>query len=478
MQKKIYLLLAYILLWFLIDFLLRVNANRVFTLVDDHTIITMYGHIRTGDAWKYVSDNIFHSSRFRPLMSVHQWVYTAGFGLNIKFIGCYHLVLGGLACFFLHLYFQTLRFSERLCYGFTVLVFVGMQGVIWWVYDSTENIGMLLMAIALYANQKAFNDKKPAFQFVFWVALVLMSLCKESFVLALLIFAVLNWQNKKVAYTILALFVVEIGCLLYLVGTTFDGYAGIDGSTFGINNIVKVIVQYLIRGYGFPLFFVVLYLLYVHKNHVWEFVNESKKYLFLFLFGICPSLVLYSKSGINVGRYLLPLLVPQVLILYGLYQKIEVENVKKIVVISVVLTFSYHVFKFCQIQYKFIQENQRLGIFYEQLKKNTTVDEKILLATDFTDAFENVYALNKYFKSPHFLNRPNAKVYSVASEQNKVFENMLNDYTPNSLIAEPEKATDYKKIITIGDSTKEKLSRTGFLKKQIADSDNYRLFEH
>lgn len=460
MKKDLLLLLAYTLFWFIIDFILQINQNRTFTLVDDHTIISTLNFLSQHTPLDYIKEVLKDSERFRPLLGIHRLFYTLLFGTNIKLIGYYYLVLAGITSFFLHQFALLIGFSKREAIAYTILVLFGMQGVIWWVFDSSENIGILFMSIALYAGHKAFEQKNVTFQPLFWIALLFMSLSKESFVFILPFFAILYRKTLWVAILILSICVAEIAYIKLFIGTTF-GYAGVDEATYSIKNLAKVTAQFLIRGYGIPLLLTTTILVYQQKQNIGQFIAKNKVNWIIIIVGVMPFLVLYAKSGINVGRYLLPLLVPQLYVLFQLLNQLKTNATQKVVVGSIILLFGYHTFKFVQQQLDFVEENKTLSAFYEKIESSTGKNERIVLLANPFEDFERAGALMIYLKSKFSLDRTNAKMAIVELEdvpKNEQLNEMFKNINGNNLIQDSTQLVNCAVGIVLNNKVREKIS--------------------
>lgn len=481
MKKNILLLGSYTLFWFVIDFILQLNVNRTYTLVDDHTIISTLNFTSENSWWSYFLEIIQDKERFRPLMGIHRLFYVMIFGAEIKFIAYYYLFLAGLTSFFLHKYCTLLGFNWQKSLLFTVLVLFGMQGVIWWVYDSSENIGMLFMSIALYTGYKAFEYNEKRLIPVFILFVVLMSLSKESFVFILPFFAILFRKKRWVSVLLLVLCVIEIGYIKLFIGTTF-GYAGVDNSSYSPANLIKVIGQYLIRGYGIPLLILLAYLLYENKTNLRDFILKNRFYWVILLIGVAPFLLLYAKSGINVGRYLFPLLIPQLFVLFNLVEQMTNSSIKKALLLVILLLLGYHSVKFVQIQRDFVDENKRLKGFYSIIEAEISANEELLVLANPVEDFEKAGALMIYLHSSHSLNRKNAKMGIVDLKMYAAEEpvyGMFKKFYSRYLLEDNNTFGSYTKWLIINPNVLDAIERKGLLTKphHIYTKDNYTLVD-
>lgn len=467
MKRNVLLLPAYILFWFIIDYVFQLSANRTFTLVDDHTIISTYDYISNFGAIDYILKEVLpDTERFRPMMGINRAFYVSIFGTDLRLISYYFLLLAGIAGFFLHKFGEVIGFSFKKSVLLSALVLFGMQSVVWWVFDSSENIATMFMSIALYTGYQAFENRKSA-RFlipIFWVSILLMSFSKESFIFILPFFAILFRKRGNVVVLLILICLLELLYIKFFIGTTF-GYAGVDNSTYSFYNISKVIAQYMIRGYGIPLVCVVGILSYQNRGNLKFFWLKNKIYILIVLVGIMPFLLLYAKSGINVGRYLLPLLVPQVYVLF--YLAAQLRKSKDILVIGAItlLIFGYHVFKFTQLQHDFVTENKMIQNFSNEIKLRTDSTEDILVLANPVEDFEKAGALMIYLKSENALNRTSAKLEIIDlpgySESQPVYQEFK---FRNSAVLNEEPRTKYKKWLVLNDNVLDEITSKGFLK--------------
>lgn len=465
MKRNVLLFSAYVLFWFLIDYVFQISATRTFTLVDDHTIISTYDFISNLGSFDYLREILVDNERFRPMMGINRLFFVSIFKTDIKLVSYYFLLLGGITTFFLHKFADAIGWGVAKSSLFAVLVLFGMQSVVWWIFDSSENIAMMFMSIALYTGYRAFekNEERLVLILVFWVSVLLMSFSKESFIFILPFFAVLFRKKKPVAIFLLVIFLLELLYIKFFIGTTF-GYAGVDTSTYSFRNISKVIAQYLIRGYGVPLIGVIALLSYQNKGNLKGFWLENKFYLVMIVVGIMPFLLLYAKSGINVGRYLLPLLVPQFYVLFHLVVKLN--NVKNRVGITVVtaLFFGYHVVKFIQLQHDFVAENEAIQNFRNHINAQTTSQEDILVLANPVEDYEKAGALMIYLLSENALNRRKARLEIIDIEKHDKMQPVYEEFRhKNSQVMNDQPMAKFKKWLVVNDNVLGELESKGLL---------------
>lgn len=477
MNKNFKPLLISFFFWFLLDFILQLNIHRSFTLIDDHTIIAALDYFDSQGTFNYFKEIINDSGRFRPLLGIHRIFYAKLFGTNIQLIGYYYLVLAGITTFTLYGYFKLLGLKIIEATVITLFIMFGMQGIIWWSFDSAEYNGMLFFSIVLFSGHKCFESRRLIWLPVFWISIILMSISKESFIFVLPFLMILFRKNKIAVGGIFLIFLIELIYLKFFLGTTY-GTVGVDNSSYSFYNLLKVFVQYLIRGYGIPFLILSGYLIYDNRGNLNDFLFENKINILIYIVGVLPFLLIYSKSGLNVGRYLYPLLIPQFLVFYYFLKQVHSQRIKNLLFLITMVLFTYHSFKFFQIQKEYANENIRLTRFYSLIKNKTRESEKILLLANPTEDFEKAGALMSYFHSKLMLNRGNAKMDTVQisrvpidSPINNSFMGFYKKYLKE--IKEPEE--DYKYWIVINDEVLKTIKTSNKLKKpfEIFSEDNY-----
>ena len=417
-KEHLKILGASISFWLILDLLLGIYQTRTFTFVDDHTLVSYFDELQQKGFWKLFNEILFQNDRFRPLLNIHKIIFLSIFSLNIHLWEIYFLILGGITSTIFIIYFQKINFSLAESIFTSILLLFGMHGVIWWVFDSSENIGMLFLGISLLALEKSkISPNNILNNSLLYTSILLMSFCKESFVFVLPLLAYLYRSNLRFSIFAIGLFLVELVIIKFYIQTTFGGYAGVDEATFSLKNIIKVVVQYLLRGYGFVLLFLLFFWL---KESGFELTKLKSKINLgiIFILGVCPFILIYTKSGINVGRYVLPLLLGQLIIMREIYHELSFVRYKRVVLVITLVFFGYHSFKFWEIQNHFKNENIACGDFFSKIQQNIPKNAQILIIAHPQDDLEAGEALKKYLKSPHFLNRANTKLLYITPQDN------------------------------------------------------------
>lgn len=422
MKAKLLFFAVSLAAFLVLNFLFEMYGERTFMLVDDHTIVTSYDEIQQNGYVSFLEDRLKDGERFRPMMGFHHALNIALYGNSITAWKYHYLLLAALAftCFFYFFRSRNYTFQESL--SMNILLFVGMQSVIWWVFDSTENIGVFYLSLALLSIETAIKRHKSYYMLFFWVFIAAASLSKESFIFILPFVAFLYRNKKAVALVLLLLFFSELSIVLTSVGSTFGGYAGVESSSLNLQNCIKIIGQYLIRGYGLPLLLLAGWLFFVNKKMFKQFLFKNGELVVYLLLGVGPFFVLYLKSGLNVGRYLVPLLLPQIIVLVELFRQIKEPLAKKGILVITLLLLGYHVVKLYQIQRDFFTENTQLATFYEAISTQTDENTPITIYADPFLDYEKSGALMIYLRSKNSLNRQKAVLKSLPIENTEAMQ--------------------------------------------------------
>ena len=192
--------------WFFILFLSK-SIFSGFHFIDDHQILTMHRDFVNihsfGDFKQFFVQLLnIHPDRFIPFYFVHRVFELAIFGTNHVLWSVYTGMMAVFSSFFLYIFSRKLDFSklESLILPFTFIV--GYQSVIWYELGRTENIGILMLSLTLMFMALSIKSKRynTLFETLFIISALLMSLCKESFILiipALLLWKLWLYSNEK-----------------------------------------------------------------------------------------------------------------------------------------------------------------------------------------------------------------------------------------------------------------------------------------
>ena len=444
LNNIIYLIL-FILIWFGSNLLFGLDKYRTLTFIDDHTLIPYFDNLYYLPFVEQIKTVFLQVDRFRPLMNIHKILFLRALGLNINYIQIYFLVLAVITSFNFYKIFNANKIDKIRSFALSILLLMGMQGVIWWVYDSSENIGMFFLSFTLLIYEYTIKNKKNNifFQILYAFCLILVSFSKESFIFFIPFLIYWTWEYPFIRYFSILLLLAELTFIKLFVHST-NGYAGVDNQTFSLWNLAKVFVQYSIRGYGIPLYLTIALLFWQKKLTFFQFFDKYQREIIGLILGVCPFILIYTKSGINVGRYLLPLLFCQLLFGYKLYQQLN----KKVIVLYVVLAiFGYHLVKFYQIQSAFVLDNIKTESYLTAIKSKLPHEAKIVLIADPKVDGEKSEALIKYLKSQNACYKKNVTIQLFDIAENKAINESYMQYYANyytiSYLNNPAKGTYY-----------------------------------
>lgn len=327
------------LLWLFVFFQTGIVFSG-FHFIDDHQIVQMNGELNQENfsllevirRWLIVD---YNASRFRPVYYIHRVLQTYAFGVTWSLWYLYNATLAICSSFFLFLFARLIKFTfiEALLVVFAISL--GEQAVIWWRLGPAETLGTFFLSLSLMLIGFEINEKQKKrgrlFSWLAVLALIMMSLCKESFIIAvpsILIFWM--WlhsifQKRSLTQSIrynlapflstIAILTLEILYIKFVIGTGGTGYAGIDESTFDWNRILETTINLFQKTkLSVPLFFAACMLTWIlFPKKISSKLKSTDRLTFaqilipsLILFvGLTPQILLYAKSGIS-GFYLFP----------------------------------------------------------------------------------------------------------------------------------------------------------------------------
>lgn len=289
-------------------------------LVDDHEIVHIAADLRHAPLWTVASRWITGDLawRFRPLYIVHRVAEAAAFGDHFLAWSIYTAALGVACAVLLHAALRTMAFSPAESWTFAFFALVGQQSAVWWRLGPNETIGMVLFAAAALALAQHARTGSPAARVSFVAAVVLASLCKESFILAIpaiLFGEVWAWRTARGASwagatrhalpegaVLLAVMMAELLFIKLRVGTEGIGYAGIAGLT-----VSKALVTARAIALFGDLWWVILPVAAITAvlGGIRPMLRAAAPTAVLFAATVGPQAILYAKSGV-VERYYLP----------------------------------------------------------------------------------------------------------------------------------------------------------------------------
>jgi hypothetical protein len=173
-------------------FLFGPTLQAQLALVDDHEIIRFISP--EGSLWNVLESDL-HRGRFRPLYYSFRFAEIILFGTNPQAWHIATISFGVLTCFLLYLAARKVGadiFSASLFAS--MFAMTGSLAEIWYRLGPNETLGMLLLALSIWAIANAVRRVSPWF----WdglalTAMALAGLTKESFVLVIPALLLLRW---------------------------------------------------------------------------------------------------------------------------------------------------------------------------------------------------------------------------------------------------------------------------------------------
>jgi hypothetical protein len=278
----------------------------------------------------------YNFNRFRPYYQAHIVVLTKIFGLRSTLWFSYIAILASLTFLFLFLFARNFNFSFLISLIFVLPMFLDVQSETWARPIIPDAHGMFFLSAALLSLH--FCSKNNKYQLItnsiFMILVLLMSLCKESYIIFIPTLIVLKiWlyaENNKLSILqslkvniigvilLSLLFCLEIFYILHFLDTNSMGYAGVDESSFNIFNIISTAQQFLWASY-FPITLFTIACVFLLE--IWQrqsVIIPFKKifpFIVVFVVSFIPQIFLYSKSGIIAGFYLYPAIIGSLLLL-------------------------------------------------------------------------------------------------------------------------------------------------------------------
>jgi hypothetical protein len=211
---------------------------------------------------------------------------------------------------------RKLQYSITISLLMVVITFMGPQMSVLWLLGPGESLAMLFLGGSFFMTALGSVKKRTRYDILFIIFLILASLTKESFLIAVpgMIFLKI-WIEKNHFYSTfseslrrnylllipLAVILIELAIIKFYVGT---GYAGLDKSLYWITkNIVITSLNFgksyfnLLVGLSALIMAGIIFRVRVQLFSLVSFV--------LLCLIILPNIILYSNYGLT-ERYLLP----------------------------------------------------------------------------------------------------------------------------------------------------------------------------
>lgn len=450
-------LLVALVFWFL----LFISSGSLFSgyhFTDDHEIAAIhydFVHHRSElfEVMKQWLKADHLSGRFRPFYYIHRITEARIFGMNLFLWSFYTGMLAVLTTFFLFAFGRFLRLSFVAAIVLAFLTTLGAQSAIWWQLGPAETIGTFLLSVALFfAGLSATQDQHQArYQSGFVIAAILMSLCKESLVVAIPAIAFMqvwlshvnstkSWfqaiKDNQLALTVLSLiFLIELFFIKYFVGLRGTGYAGVEGTSFSrIFLVAKTLSHY---GSGWLILFTIALILIINyrsniDRSIRSLMNASYPSVLLFILLVLPQLIVYAKSDIS-QRYLLPAVLGYSLLIALLYQYFQAnyKSLSYIVLGLITVSLVINLNVAWNAARVFANEGRSTHALLKTIEMNTKVDESIGLITHPLVYVEWNLSIKRYLS--YIAHRDNLYLGTYSPQKDQYFMKALAIYERKNL---------------------------------------------
>ncbi len=439
-----YIIIAFFFIGIFSFLLFTGTINSGYHLIDDHGILKIHNSLSNGNylktCFEYIANDL--GIRFRPAYYMYYVTVIKTFGPNFIFISIFTGILAFLSFSLFYQGMRRLVHSTLLSIIFVLLIFVGPQAAVWWRLGTNETVGMFFLGLSFLYLTKETGKNYKLNNYIFSVFLIIMSLCKESFIIIVPSFIIFKIWIEKYRYDIkfmksllnnlvlviplLAVF-IETLIIVFYVGTNQIGYAGISPSAndflWGIRKILTN--QLSLRNWIILLTVLIsinlLSLLFNKTKNKKEFSNAMElmaMYLSFSLLVIIPSLCLYAKSGM-FERYLLPTTFGLALIVVMVLKNTNQKILKALAFLFTAL-FIINSFGIAINGAKgFSLVGKRENILLSTVKSNATSKSKVLLVVDPVDRYEVTYSIETYLS---YYGYNNFFVYPIMREYVSSFE--------------------------------------------------------
>lgn len=456
------------LFWFFILF----TSGSLFSgyhFTDDHEIVDIYHNINflqvnlLEEIVKRINNDLFEFHRFRPFYYVHRVIQTKIFGINWLVWSVHTGFLGVLSTFFIFTFCRIIKFSLLQALLFTSITVLGSQSAIWWRLGPAETLGMFLLSVVLLliAISVKIDDRKFLFEFLFIIFTILMSLCKESFVVTIpAILFIKIWlyseinstsiqqslKDNRLSIVVLALTcLVEIVLIKIFVGTEF-GYAGLE---INFINLIKSIRGY---GYGPTLLLITLStiaLLSIKNKRVYSPSYKNVYYLYiLFFIIVLPQIVIYTKTGIY-ERYILPGILGYSFLIAGLIKFFakQLNILSKLIALIIIITLLSRVNMAFYSATNFAEEGRNTTALLRTIEANTVPSSPILIVVNPWSHYEWSVSIQRYLN--YVAKRSNLYLVTYGSKNTDFFTNVFLDVEKSLSFLEPKIIEKYYEYRTI-----------------------------
>lgn len=413
MSKNDKVVIVFILVSVFLFLFMTKTVVSGFHFVDDHEIIKIKSELQNNDlfyvALRWVKEDIFNNTRFRPVYYVVRVLQTKIFGSDFILWSLFYGFLCFIALVFSYLGMRNFKFSINESIVFLIVVFVGPQCSVWWRLGPGESLGMTLLSLSFYFMSKPRSNQYYTLNnSLFILFLILASLIKESFIIIIPAFIFLKiwiekesiWSSLKesllkniILLVPLIIMILEIIIILFCVGT---GYAGLNSALIeklsaSISTFIGFISTYLnliIAGV------IILFISLFNKKNSYKI--DFSSFIF-FLLILVPNIILYSGTGMN-KRYLLPAAFGLGFFVVTVISRINIKGFFKenIALTVIVVSFLPNMVKSTHEAIDFSKDGFNTNRLLEAIPVNNKSEIDALLITDPVYFYELSVSLKTY----------------------------------------------------------------------------------
>jgi hypothetical protein len=370
----------------------------------------------TAVAAKWIKDDL--KIRFRPVYYLHRVAECRFFGDNLFLWSLYTGFLAFVTFTLFYLGMRGLRFSTVESLVFSALIFSGPQMAVWWRLGPAETIGIVLLSLCFYFMARG-RKNFALNSILFSIFLILSSWCKESFTIIIPAFLFLKiWldvtnlrigvlaciRKNWVLVAPASVLIVNMFVILFVVGKTTMGHAGVGGSVPALmkgilwmfqggkqlEDIARLTLAMILCG--------TLCYAIAGKRRAITFFGRLIAPLIFALLIIVPNVVLYARSGMY-QRYLLPATLGFAFLIIYLMRETRGDYrwLYKIFVFACLFFFTLpHLNTALKHAGAFTREGRETNRLLTSITRNATEHSKLLIVADPVRSFESTYSLRHY----------------------------------------------------------------------------------
>jgi hypothetical protein len=461
--SKIIILIIICSIFFIISFKTQLLTSGFRYFIDDHQIAVIHsdlanrGFLNTVVTWIGYDKGLY---RFRPYYQFQMVTLTQVFGLNPLLWFLTITILGSLTTLFLFIFARLLKFSFWISIIFSVSTLLGIQSEVYARPMIPDAYGMFFLSASLVflglSSQENRLTKLNNFIFIFLV--LLMSLCKESYILfipTLIIIKLYSYgkqnnislrqsfeKNRNYIVALLVILFLEMSYIIFFLGTTGTGYAGVDASSLQIENITSTTRVFLEKShFEIPLILILLNFIinFLRKEKLKIVIKKIAPFILIFFTSIIPHILLYSKSGILGGYYLFPAILGCSLLMAQSLFLLE-ENYKflaKLLITIIAIIFLYQEFTLVLGMYDSIAKDAKeTNALFRKIELCIANNEQVLVVTNPRGHYEASLAIREVLNFA--LNKDNLLIATYGLEKTHFFSEYFKEVEQNLKFLNPE----------------------------------------